>query len=323
MYFLHYSLTRKLVYIFACLFGLGLMNDMAYAATKQHVLTNVGQVSTGASGEYNVGATSRTFNLVPHGHNHITYIKYRVREDHGSARLKIYLGHHISSVSGLELTDNGDPEILLKDLDRTSGWRTYEHYFNTSKGRGNRCLLLYTRGRAYESWRWTVEVLEVRYTEYFWDDLKLEITPEKYVKFTATRDEGIGRTKINFINNITGKDEGFTIGVSDNYKVYTLVDTSVQPEKTYDYTFYSDLGKRAGYHSYGYPWTHSWTGSIKVPSDATLAMEAAEKARDAAVTAQDAAIKAAERTWDVPESKSASTLAKEARDKVIDVSGNR
>ncbi|MDI6906445.1 MAG: hypothetical protein QMC81_02995, partial [Thermoanaerobacterales bacterium] len=203
------------VLMFMVLGLLGTTTPVAYAVvSEEHVLTNLGSYTLIGQGgrnphEYQLVATG-----IPHGNNHITYVKYRVRcnSSYRSSAASLYLAH----VGGnpqydpvAELVNNGDPILALPcsvSSSSTKGqWYTYERTVTSSEGRGNRNIYLFARGEDDAYFSYTFEILEVRYVEYFWDDIVVELTPERYVKITASRNPGIGQTKTELVNLTDGR----------------------------------------------------------------------------------------------------------------------
>ncbi len=183
-------------------------------------------------------------------------------------------------------------------------------------------------------------MLELRYRKYS-VDFTLSITPERYVKATIGRYSGNTDTRITLQNVNDGR---WIIGGPNSHNSYsgssleyTVLDTGVKPEVTYTYYLYYKVGS-----SNLIPAIGPWTLTIKVPSDATIA---AEQTMDAGYSAAqwahwandharanrgyldgslnggkslssifDKSNEASSRTWDSATSKSAATLAREARD---------
>lgn len=174
-----------------------------------------------------------------------------------------------------------------------SGTRTYEIQFDPNDSWGKKRVVCVSpsgwSGKLGTSYRVTIS--EIEYIEYKLDGVELQITPDRNVAVVVKSNSPV---KLGFKvkNRITGKKLSGTLnGVSAS-----VVDDSVMPEKYYTYDVYIGIGYTYYpiddyYPGYIEPYQAVYVGAftVKVPSDATYAKEAAEAAQQAAQGAQQAA----------------------------------
>lgn len=253
---------------------------IAYAGQTEHVLTNPISGSCGYDGSTANYFDASLMPLVPDGMNAITkiYGRYKWTGNAPSVHGSLTLTH------GMGLSNNGyqpygnysDPIELVYFHTSTHNKDTWYYFTATfdplqGEGVGLRKIRNFIDGMEHRSFYLYVEILEVRYITYTYEDVHVEITPDRYVSLHAT----LG-------TNLPGVYSGWR-NLTDGRNV-SGTDTLVVAEKTYYYRFYSNLGQQAGTSNYtDYPVFYDV--SIKVPSDATYAMEAAQNAEQQAVAA--------------------------------------
>ena len=250
---------------------------------------------------YNIPVSLTVWNWVtdfgmPHGNNAITYIKYTVnyvpeRTD-AQAGIEVNLCHWRNHNGAFSGGGAGVKELSDDHFSTAPKSVTHEVNFDPLKGQGVSNYRLNTNFRG-EDCHLTINIDEIRYNEYEWDTIKAEVTPEKYVKLTVARSEKIPYTTVRITNNVTGWQNS-SRGVEGTYGTYTVTDTSVQPEKHYTYTIetifgYStfDPGDEGHFNGVCHHTPAMYTVSVTVPSDATLARQAAEDSKATSLLVKD------------------------------------
>lgn len=331
---------RNILILLASLFILLISAGASHAAVIQHTDTSLRSITTGEDGSLNSTYERGSLAVVPDGMNTITYIKGRYRLGGNAPNIlgKAYMAHYINS-NGVQSNGNSDDKRQILSVSNTTSalntWYNFEYTFNVNEGEGigNKVLITEVHGKEYKSFYMDLEITEIRYNEYTFEDVHLEINSDNYVKLVKSLPISPPFGVVTHWYNQT-----------DGRAVSGTIDTLVTPEKTYNYTFYANIGSRttrtpSGADDYGnYPIQFNLT--IKVPSDATRAMEAAQNAeiqvnmvandtnyirndvlsvdagiiRDNNSTVLDEARRAASQTWDAEEGKSVIQISKEARD---------
>lgn len=319
-------LTKMLVNIvLGCVFCVCFLavSTEADAAYSEVTLTNVVDQIVGTDGNMNMSSVQKLFNLgVPDGYTVITYIRGKLMVSGTSSYVStgVLLAAYYNSNG--EQGAGYSPAILYSGAPSKNTWIPFEKTFAPGTQEGNRKLYVRVGGDRYESFYVRVVIDEVRYRLYSFDQKSATVTSEKYVQLS------FARTDAQYVPNVWLK----VVNVTDNNRIvyqnisldlssFNIIDTQVQPEKTYTYDIYAGTGNYT-------PPVYQFSLSIKVPSDATYAMISAELAAERAwdtsesksaatlaKEARNAANSAVSNTWDSSESKSAATLAKEARDK--------
>jgi|GEM_PF-2962762 len=251
----------------------------------------------------------------------LTYIRYRVKFNGSDARsdydpnLTITLAGNYNNngmwgetVSPLQMSTNS------RSNSTQGQWYEYSRSFdpNTGSQVANRMLYLFLSGvDEYDYCSFTVEILEVRYRKYV-VDITTSITSDRYIELEVNRFSGATDTRV-AIQNI---NDGRWIAGSSNSRVafsgsntaYTVIDTGVMPEKTYTYYLYYQVGS-----STSIPPVGPIVVLVKVPSDATLAVE---QTIDAGSSAAQWA------HWANDNAAAAEDMAREARDRADTASTN-
>jgi len=291
-------------------------------AYSDHVLYDiplgtVGFSSGSQSNSWDFGAKIISPEL-KNGLKHITYMRFRVKLTGNAssigAEITLCGGSHGTSPTG-----NNKGAITLTELSTDSGsierntWYTFERTFTGNQSVGNNMLCVSVGGGEYRTFLCEIYIEEVRYREHTFD-VFVSATENKYVDIQLTRDLSLDNTRLKIVNVSDGnRVVADTYGLSGNS--FTFTDTQVSPEQTYTYQAYGMLGRYEGRGTYpdNYYGELVYIGqaTIKVPSDATLAMEAAQQAKIASEETRNY-------VWDPEEEKSVAVLAKEARDKAVE-----
>lgn len=251
----------------------------------------------------------------------LTYIRYRVRFNGSDARSDRNPTLTVSLAGSYNHNGEwGEPAspLLISSNSRSNStkgqWYEYSRSFNPNIGTqvANRMLYSFMSGLdEHDYCSFTVEVLEIRYRKYT-VDITSSVTSDRYVELKANRFSGATDTRIS-IQNIN--DGRWIVGssysrtpFSGSNTAYTVVDTGVMPEKNYTYYFYYQVGSSTSIPPIG-----PIVVSVKVPSDATVAVE---QTIDSGYTAAQWA------HWANDNAAAAEDMAREARDRAITASTN-
>jgi len=290
-------------------------------AYSDHVLYNI---SLGKMAGFSTGEQSNSYSagfknispLLKNGLKHITYIRFRVRLTGNANSIRVDVS--LAGRGGSNPGSNGKNHItLLSTNTNTIGkntWHTVERTFTGNESVGNNGIHVKVFGQEYRSFEAEVYIEEIRFREHTFN-MSLSITEGKHVNIHLNRDLSLDNTRLKIVNVTDGnRTVADTYGLSGNS--FTFTDTLVSPEQTYTYSAYGMLGRYEGDGGWGDDFyigelVYLGQATIKVPSDATLAMQAAEQAKIASEETRGY-------VWDSEEEKSAAILAKEARDKATE-----
>lgn len=273
----------------------------AYAlpSHSDHVITRTtsfvtGSLSSGPDVSGNYFGYVNLMTLYPElsGDTIITRIKGRVKYD-GGQWFDGSFNVNLAEIGSMHHNSLGKRHLLATANNSNWNWVNFDVPLSFSQSYG--CLQILSRIFSGGGWylaKFTVEINEIHYTKFNFL-YTISVNNDRYIVHKIDRSI-VGfpfRVEILAMSGFPSQN----IYGGGNYldQSYTFVDTAVVPEKTFSFqvgvsviptnpqTYIRQLG----------------TFSIKVPSDATHALDAAITARDAAIVARDVSHQANHHAW--------------------------
>ncbi|GIM47682.1 hypothetical protein DNHGIG_32310 [Collibacillus ludicampi] len=260
---------------------LGVHEKKVFASSSNGVVyPNATVTGVGYSGYYDVydAGSSIAENIV------ITGIKYKATmTSYGSVGSLILCSYHYENAG---FYDDG----LQMPLP-TSMWSTqnYSITFDPSQSAGLKRIAVRAPFWSGGGAQFNITITEIDYIVYNWDNISTQISQDRHVQIVLNSSVPMPNVYLKAYNETTGN----TLYISGQTGTqFVFDDKNVNPEHYYTYDLYWEIGWATDINyslRTPYPWVYIGTYTIKVPSDATLAYQAATAAQQAAQQAQASA----------------------------------